>query len=46
MVVVQGLSERMQEVIDDYGLSVNSDLSEKLLDIANQLKELAGKDEE
>lgn len=44
-VTVQGLSERMQEVIDDYGLSVNSDLSEKLLDIANQLKELAGKDE-
>nr|DAK44297.1 MAG TPA: hypothetical protein [Caudoviricetes sp.] len=44
-VTVQLLSERMQEVIDDYGLSVNSDLSENLLDIANKLKELAGKNE-
>ena len=44
-VSVQSISKRMQAVIDDYGLAVNSDLSEKLLDIANQLKELAGKDE-
>ena len=32
---IQDISERMQAVIDDYGLAVNSDLSEKLLDIAN-----------
>ena len=44
-VTVQWLSERMQEVVDDYGLSVNSDLSEKLLDIEAKLKELAGKNE-
>lgn len=44
-VSVQTISERMQEVIDDYGLSVNDDLSTRLIDIANKLKELAGKDE-
>lgn len=44
-VTVQDLSERMQAVIDDYGLAVDSDLSMKLVDIADQLKELAGKDE-
>lgn len=44
-VTVQDLSERMQAVIDDYGLAVDSDLSMKLVDIADQLKELAGKDD-
>jgi hypothetical protein len=44
-VTVQRISERMQEVIDDYGLSVNNDLSTRLIDISNQLKELASKDE-
>jgi hypothetical protein len=42
---IQDLSERMQAVIDAYGLACGSDLSMKLVDIANQLKELAGKDE-
>nr|DAY24377.1 MAG TPA: hypothetical protein [Caudoviricetes sp.] len=42
---IQDLSERMQAVIDAYGLAVGSDLSMKLVDIADQLKELAGKDE-
>lgn len=42
---IQQLSERMQAVIDAYGLAVGSDLSMKLVDIADQLKELAGKDE-
>lgn len=42
---IQQLSERMQAVIDAYGLAGGSDLSMKLVDIANQLKELAGKDE-
>lgn len=44
-VTVQELSERMQAVIDDYGLAVNSDLSMRLVDIADQLKELASKDD-
>ena len=44
-VTIQKLSERMQAVIDAYGLACGSDLSMKLVDIANQLKELAGKDE-
>ena len=42
---VQVISERMQEVIDDYGLSVNDDLSTRLIDISNQLKKLAGQDD-
>lgn len=44
-VTVQVISERMQEVIDDYGLSVNDDLSTRLIDISNQLKKLAGQDD-
>lgn len=44
-VSVQSISKRMQEVIDDYGSSVNDDLSTRLIDIANKLKELVGKDE-
>lgn len=42
---VQVISERMQEVIDDYGLSVSDDLSTRLIDISNQLKKLAGQDD-
>ena len=44
-VTIQKLSERMQAVIDAYGLAGGSGLSMKLVDIADQLKELAGKDE-
>lgn len=44
-VTIQDLSKRMQAVIDAYGLAAGSDLSMKLVDIADQLKELAGKDE-
>ena len=44
-VSVQSISKRMQEVIDDYGLSVNDDLSTRLIDIANKLKGLAGQDD-
>ena len=44
-VSVQSISKRMQEVIDDYGLSVNDDLSTRLINIANKLKELAGQDD-
>ena len=44
-VTIQKLSERMQAVIDAYGLAGGSDLSMKLVDIADQLKELAGKDD-
>lgn len=44
-VSVQSISERMQGVIDDYGLSVNDDLFTRLIDIADQLKELAGQDD-
>lgn len=45
-VTIQKLSERMQAVIDAYGIAGGSDLSMKLVSIADQLKELAGKDEE
>lgn len=42
---IQQLSERMQAVIDAYWLERGSDLSMELVDIADQLKELAGKDD-
>lgn len=44
-VSVQSISERMQGVLEDYLFSVDSDLYTKLVSIADQLKELAGKDE-
>ena len=45
-VSVQSISKRMQGVIEDYLFSVDSDLHTKLVSIADQLKELAGKDEQ
>ena len=44
-VSVQSISERMQGVLEDYLFSVDSDLHTELVSIADQLKELAGKDE-
>lgn len=45
-VSVQSISRRMQGVLEDYLFSVDSDLHTELVSIADQLKELAGKDEE
>lgn len=45
-VSVQSISERMQGVLEDYLFSVDSDLHTELVSIADQLKELASKDEE
>lgn len=45
-VTAQELSDYMQAVIDTYSSDVSNTAYVKLLDIANQLKELAGKDEE
>lgn len=45
-VSVQSISKRMQGVIEDYLFSVDSDLHTELVSIADQLKELAGKDEQ
>lgn len=42
---IQDLSERMQSVLEDYSFSVDSGLHTELVSIADQLKELAGKDE-
>ena len=42
---IQDLSERMQGVLEDYLFSVGSNLHTELVSIADQLKELAGKDE-
>ena len=42
---IQDLSERMQSVLEDYLFSVDSNLHTELVGIADQLKELAGKDE-
>lgn len=44
-VSVQSISERMQGVLEDYLFSVGGDLHTELVSIANQLKELAGKDD-
>lgn len=44
-VSVQSISKRMQGVLEDYLFSVDSDLHTELVSIANQLKELASKDE-
>lgn len=44
-VTAQELSDYMQAVIDTYSSDVSNTAYVKLLDIANQLKELAGKDE-
>lgn len=44
-VSVQSISERMQSVLEDYSFSVDSNLHTELVGIADQLKELAGKDE-
>lgn len=42
---IQDLSERMQSVLEDYSFSVDSNLHTELVSIADQLKELAGKDD-
>ena len=42
---IQDLSKRMQGVLEDYLFSVDSNLHTKLVSIADQLKELASKDE-
>ena len=42
---IQDLSERMQGVLKDYLFSVDSNLHTELVSIADQLKELASKDE-
>lgn len=42
---IQDLSERMQSVLEDYSFSININLHTELVSIADQLKELAGKDE-
>lgn len=42
---IQDLSERMQRVLEDYLFSVDSNLHTELVSIADQLKELAGKDD-
>ena len=44
-VSVQSISERMQGVLEYYLFSVDSDLHTELVSIADQLKELAGKDD-
>lgn len=44
-VSVQSISKRMQGVLEDYLFSVDSNLHTELVSIANQLKELAGKDD-
>lgn len=44
-VSVQSISERMQGVLEDYLFSVDSNLHTELVSIADQLKELASKDE-
>lgn len=44
-VSVQSISKRMQDVLEDYLFSVDSNLHTELVSIADQLKELAGKDE-
>lgn len=44
-VTAQELSDYMQAVIDTYSSDVSNTAYVKLLDIANQLKELAGKDD-
>lgn len=44
-VSVQSISKRMQDVLEDYLFSVDSDLHTELVSIADQLKELAGKDD-
>lgn len=44
-VSVQSISKRMQGVLEDYLCSVDSNLHTELVSIADQLKELAGKDE-
>lgn len=44
-VSVQSISKRMQGVLEDYLFSVDSDLHTELVSIADQLKELASKDE-
>ena len=44
-VSVQSISKRMQGVLEDYLFSVDSDLHTELVSIADQLKELACKDD-
>lgn len=44
-VSVQSISKRMQGVLEDYLSSVDSNLHTELVSIADQLKELAGKDD-
>lgn len=44
-VSVQSISKRMQDVLENYLFSVDSNLHTELVSIADQLKELAGKDE-
>lgn len=44
-VSAQSISKRMQGVLEDYLFSVDSNLHTELVSIADQLKELAGKDE-
>ena len=44
-VTAQELIDYMQAVINEYGSDISNTPYVKLLDIANQLKELAGKDE-
>ena len=44
-VTAQELSDYMQAVINEYGSDISNTPYVKLLDIAKQLKELAGKDE-
>lgn len=42
---IQDLSKRMQDVLEDYLFSVDSNLHKELVSIADQLKELAGKND-
>lgn len=44
-VSVQSISKRMQDVLEDYLFSVDSNLHTELVSIADQLKELAGQDD-
>ena len=44
-VSVQSISKRMQDVLEDCLFSVDSNFHTELVSIADQLKELAGKDE-
>lgn len=44
-VSVQSISKRMQGVLEDYLFPVDNNLHTELVSIADQLKELAGKDE-